>query len=166
MGTVTQGTYETLALGAQHRLTVTTPGGASGTLQSYPGSAGGPSSGAQSLTANSTVTVGPYNTFTRHRIDSTQGTITYTAELMDFPTTEDVETLIDAAEIGGGSVFKQQFSGNGVTVAFTLSAAATTAFVLIGGAAINFADYSVSGTTLTFTSAPESGTNNIKVLAW
>lgn len=56
------------------------------------------------------------------------------------------------------------FSGNGSTVAFTMSVApANTASVLVvvSGVVQDPSTYSVSGTTLTFTGAPPSGTGNI-----
>ena len=58
------------------------------------------------------------------------------------------------------------FSGNGSTVAFTMSVApATTTSILIAvtGVVQDPSTYSVSGTTLTFSAAPPSGTNNISV---
>ena len=60
-----------------------------------------------------------------------------------------------------------QFSGNGSTTAFTLSyapAGATSIIVSISGVVQNPNTYSVSGTTITFTPAPPTGTNNIAVL--
>ena len=60
-----------------------------------------------------------------------------------------------------------QFSGNGTTTAFTLSyapAGSTSIIVSISGVVQNPNTYSVSGTTLTFTPAPPTGTNNIAVL--
>jgi hypothetical protein len=59
-----------------------------------------------------------------------------------------------------------QFSGNGSTVAFTLSAApANTASIIVAvsGVLQDPTTYSVSGTTLTFSAAPPSGTGNISV---
>jgi hypothetical protein len=56
------------------------------------------------------------------------------------------------------------FSGNGSTTAFTMSIApATTSSVLVSitGVLQSPDTYSVSGTTLTFSAAPPSGTNNI-----
>ena len=58
------------------------------------------------------------------------------------------------------------FSGNGSQTVFTMSVApANTASVLIavGGSVIAPSAYSVSGTTLTFSTAPASGTANISV---
>jgi hypothetical protein len=60
-----------------------------------------------------------------------------------------------------------QFSGNGSTTAFTLTyapASATSIVVAVSGVVQNPNTYSVSGSTLTFTGAPPSGTNNIAVL--
>lgn len=57
-----------------------------------------------------------------------------------------------------------QFSGNGSTTAFTMSVSpANTASVLVAvsGVLQSPDTYSVSGTTLTFSSAPPSGTGNI-----
>jgi hypothetical protein len=56
------------------------------------------------------------------------------------------------------------FSGNGSTTAFTMSVApANTASVIVAitGVVQDPSTYSVSGTTLTFTGAPPSGTGNI-----
>lgn len=61
----------------------------------------------------------------------------------------------------------QNFSGNGSTTAFTMSVApANTAsvFVYVSGVKQDPTTYSVSGTTLTFSAAPPSGTNNISVI--
>lgn len=58
------------------------------------------------------------------------------------------------------------FSGNGSTTAFTMSIApATTSSVLVAitGVLQSPDTYSVSGTTLTFSAAPPSGTSNISV---
>ena len=60
-----------------------------------------------------------------------------------------------------------QFSGTGSQTVFTLSqapASTTSIAVAVSGVTQNPNTYSVSGTTLTFTGAPPSGTNNIGVL--
>lgn len=61
-----------------------------------------------------------------------------------------------------------QFSGNGSTVAFTLSRSVNTVFdifVTVSNVPQDpFTAYTVSGNTLTFDSAPPSGTNNIDVV--
>jgi hypothetical protein len=65
------------------------------------------------------------------------------------------------------SVTKDTFSGNASTTAFTLSKTATTNGVAVyveNVRQIPTTAYSVSGTTLTFTGAPPSGTNNIYVM--
>jgi hypothetical protein len=65
------------------------------------------------------------------------------------------------------SVTKDTFSGNASTTAFTLSKAATTNGVAVfveNVRQVPTTAYAVSGTTLTFTAAPPTGTNNIYVL--
>ena len=60
-----------------------------------------------------------------------------------------------------------QFSGNGSTTAFTLTyapASTSSIIVAVSGVVQNPNTYSVSGSTLTFTGAPPSGTDNIAVL--
>lgn len=60
-----------------------------------------------------------------------------------------------------------QFSGNGSTTAFTLTyapASTTSIIVAVSGVVQNPNTYSVISTTLTFSGAPPSGTNNISVL--
>ena len=60
-----------------------------------------------------------------------------------------------------------QFSGDGTTTAFTLTyapASTTSIIVAISGVMQNPNLYSVVGTTLTFSPAPPTGTNNISVL--
>ena len=64
-------------------------------------------------------------------------------------------------------VAAETFSGNASTTAFTLAAAGTTnstGVYILGVKQVPSTDYSVSGTTLTFTAAPPSGTNNISVV--
>lgn len=66
-----------------------------------------------------------------------------------------------------GNMVQDVFSGNGSTTAFTLSVAPGTknnTQVYISGVYQNKATYSVSGTTLTFTAAPPSGTGNVEVV--
>jgi hypothetical protein len=66
-----------------------------------------------------------------------------------------------------GSFPFDQFSGNGSTTAFTLSqapASTNSIIVAVSGVVQNPSTYSVSGTALTFTGAPPSGTNNVGVL--
>lgn len=66
-----------------------------------------------------------------------------------------------------GTVSVQQFSGNGSTTAFTLVAAPAgenNTQVYISGVYQQKDQYSVSGVTLTFNSAPPSGTGNIEVV--
>jgi hypothetical protein len=58
------------------------------------------------------------------------------------------------------------FSGNGSTVAFTMTvapASTTSILVVITGVTQDPSTYTVSGTTLTFSAAPPSGTSNISV---
>lgn len=60
-----------------------------------------------------------------------------------------------------------QFSGTGSQVAFTLSyapASTSSIIVSVSGVTQNPNTYTTSGTTLTFTGAPPSGTSNITVL--
>ena len=66
-----------------------------------------------------------------------------------------------------GTMSVQNFSGNGSTTAFTLNAAPASennTQVYIGGVYQQKDQYSVSGTTLTFSTAPTTGTNNIEVV--
>jgi hypothetical protein len=75
-------------------------------------------------------------------------------------------------EIGGGSsatlaVDQQTFDGDGSTVAFTLSTTCESENnlqVYIDGVYQSKNNFSVSGTTLTFSTAPATGTNNIEVI--
>lgn len=74
----------------------------------------------------------------------------------------------DTATATPSSFTADTFSGTGAQTAFTLSATPAnvqSCLVFISGVRQRpTADYTVSGTTLTFTSAPASGTNNITVL--
>jgi len=80
-------------------------------------------------------------------------------------TNVDPNSLLTVAGSSGFS--KQLFSGDGVTVNFTLSAnpgSTANMDVSVGGVQQRGdTDFTVSGTTLTFVSAPPSGSNNIYV---
>jgi hypothetical protein len=68
--------------------------------------------------------------------------------------------------LGATNVNVDNFSGNGSTTAFTLSSDPSTennTSVFISGIYQQKNTYSVSGTTLTFSTAPPSGTSNIEV---
>jgi hypothetical protein len=73
----------------------------------------------------------------------------------------------DAATPSPVTITPQLFSGNGSTTTFTLSATPATEAscdVYVGGVhQVVDVDYNISGTSLVFTSAPPSGTNNIEV---
>ena len=65
------------------------------------------------------------------------------------------------------SYLTDYFSGNNTTVAFTLSRApvsASSVIITISGVKQAASTYGVNGTTLTFSAAPPTGTNNIEVL--
>jgi len=73
--------------------------------------------------------------------------------------------------IGGGggtsTIQRDTFSGDGSTTGFTLSTAVSDEIntqVYIDGVYQSKLNYSTSGTTLTFSSAPPTGTNNIEVI--
>lgn len=74
---------------------------------------------------------------------------------------------VDAQTPAPITITTQTFSGTGAQTAFTLSgtpASVGSIFVTISGVVQTpTADYTISGTTLTFTTAPPSGTNNIFV---
>lgn len=58
------------------------------------------------------------------------------------------------------------FSGNGSTTGFTMTvapASTTSIIVIITGVTQDPSTYTVSGTTLTFSTAPPSGTSNVSV---
>lgn len=66
-----------------------------------------------------------------------------------------------------GDLVVDKFSGNNSNTAFTLSKAPLSennTFVFISGVYQDKDQYSISGTTITFTAAPPTGTNNIQVI--
>lgn len=68
---------------------------------------------------------------------------------------------------GAGNAKLDVFSGNGSTTAFTLTAdpgSKNNTIVTIGGVVQQKSTYSITTTTLTFTTAPPSGTSNIEVM--
>src|SRR4030042_496766 len=61
---------------------------------------------------------------------------------------------------------KDTFSGNGSTTAFTMSiapASVNAVIVAVSGVVQDPSTYTISGTTLTFSAAPPTGTSNISV---
>jgi hypothetical protein len=76
---------------------------------------------------------------------------------------------IDAAGGGGGSstIYRQTFSGDNSTTVFTLSNAIVdeaNTQVYIDGVYQSKLNYSTSGTLLTFSTPPPTGTNNVEVI--
>lgn len=85
------------------------------------------------------------------------------------PDTDGIPDKWTTAEFGAaaGNLTKDTFSGTGAQTAFTLSVdpgSENNTQVFISGVYQDKSQYSVSGTTLTFATAPESGTNNIEVM--
>ena len=69
--------------------------------------------------------------------------------------------------LGSTNVVVDRFNGNNSTVAFTLSGdpgALNNTYVFVAGVYQQKNTYSVSGTTITFTQAPPSGTGNVEVV--
>ena len=101
------------------------------------------------------------NGATSSSITSQYSTITFVA---DFETNQ---WLAVASGLGSTNVTIDSFSGNGSTVAFTLSGDAgneQNTQVFISGVYQQKSTYSLSGTTLTFSTAPPAGTSNIEVV--
>jgi microcystin-dependent protein len=77
--------------------------------------------------------------------------------------------LWSSAEFGasGGNLVVDSFSGDASTTVFTTSVAAgsvNNAQIFISGVYQNKSTYTIVGTTLTFSAAPPTGTNNIQVV--
>lgn len=75
--------------------------------------------------------------------------------------------FVSSSGLGATNVAIDSFSGNGSTVAFTLSGDAgneQNTQVFISGVYQQKSTYSLSGTTLTFSTAPPTGTSNIEVV--
>ena len=89
---------------------------------------------------------------------------TSTTFVADF---ESNQWLAVTSGLGSTNVAVDQFSGNGSTVAFTLSGDAgseNNTQVFVSGVYQEKDTYSLSGTTLTFSAAPPTGTGNIEVV--
>lgn len=81
------------------------------------------------------------------------------------PTPDEWEVMDFGA--AGGNLIVDAFSGTGAQTAFVLSAdpgSKNNTWVSIDGVLQQKSSYSVSGTTLTFTTAPPTGTSNIEVV--
>lgn len=77
-----------------------------------------------------------------------------------------VQAVAYSALSVAATISSDLFSGNGSTTAFTMSTApanTSSALVAISGVVQDPSTYTVSGTTLTFSVAPPTGTNNISV---
>lgn len=101
------------------------------------------------------------NGATSYSLGAQYGSVTLVA---DFET----NTWFAAASgLGTSNVVVDRFSGNGSTTAFTLSGdpgAKNNTAIYISGVYQAKSTYSWSGTTITFSAAPPSGTNNIEVV--
>lgn len=80
-------------------------------------------------------------------------------------------TVTDISSVGTlSSMTRQRFSGTGSQTIFTLASnpgsVGNAAAVFIGGVYQNKDTWTVSGTTLTFSQAPVSGTDNIEFVNW
>lgn len=80
---------------------------------------------------------------------------------------ESAQWFASSSGVGATNVNVQAFSGNGSTVAFTMSSDAgneNNTQVFVSGIYQEKDTYSLSGTTLTFSTAPPTGTSNIEVV--
>lgn len=89
---------------------------------------------------------------------------TSTTFVADFETSQ---WLAVTSGLGSTNVVVDTFNGNGSSTAFTLSGSPgslNNTYVFVGGVYQQKNTYSVSGTTLTFSAAPPSGTSNVEVV--
>ena len=87
-----------------------------------------------------------------------------TTFVADFETNQ---WFASSSGLGSTNVSVDVFSGNGSTTAFTLSGDPGTknnTWVHIGGVYQNKSTYSQSGTTITFSTAPPSGSSNVEIV--
>lgn len=87
-----------------------------------------------------------------------------TTFVADFETNQ---WFASSSGLGTTNVTVDSFNGNGSTTAFTLSGdpgSKNNTWVEISGVYQNKSTYTVSGTTLTFSTAPPSGTGNVEVV--
>lgn len=89
---------------------------------------------------------------------------TQTTFVADFETNQ---WFASTSGLGSTNVTVDVFSGNGSTTAFTLSGdpgSENNTYVFVGGVYQQKSTYSLSGVTLTFSTAPPSGTSNVEVV--
>lgn len=113
-------------------------------------------------------------TVSRSGTDTIDGSTTKTISVANSGSTfiPDIDPSPDTwttADFGAsaGNLTQDKFSGNGSTTGFTLSVSPgseNNTFVFISGVYQSKETYSVSGTTLTFSTAPPTGTDNIEVI--
>jgi hypothetical protein len=103
----------------------------------------------------------------------TQDSYTFSGTTLSFssapPNGTEVTVYVVGAIFNGNSVVLDTFSGDGSTTQFTLSENPeneNNTQVYIDGVYQQKSEYSVSSQTLTFSSAPPTGTNNIEVVAF
>jgi len=100
------------------------------------------------------------NGATSAQIGSQYSQIVFVADL------ETSQWFASQSGLGATNINVDTFSGNGSTTAFTLTSDPSTknnTAVYVTGVYQQKSTYSVSGTTLTFTTAPPTGTSNIEV---
>lgn len=112
-------------------------------------------------------------TINRSSTDTIDGATSKTISVADsgatfIPDTDPTPDEWTTADFGssGGNLTIDNFDGDGSTTGFTLSVdpgSENNTFVYVEGVYQQKDTYSVSGTTLTFTTAPPSGTGNIEV---
>lgn len=113
---------------------------------------------AVSVVRSSTNTI---NGATSASIGSQYSSTTFVADL------ETGQWFAVASGLGASNVAVDVFSGNGSTTAFTLSGdpgSKNNTMVEVSGVYQQKSTYTVSGTTLTFSTAPPTGTSNIEVV--
>ena len=122
--------------------------------------------GSSTQTVNAVVAFNSTNSILLPAGTQTQRPATGVTGMLRFnSTTNGIEIYNNSQWIGVGStvftvITDQQFSGDGVNVAFTLANSSTTAATIVsinGVLQIPVSAYAVSGTTLTFTEAPATG---------
>ena len=104
--------------------------------------------------------LGIVNTSTANRPSGKNGQIIYNTTTGTFQVYDNAWTNVSTGTSASATITKNTFSGDGSTGAFTMSISVTNPqdiLVCIGGVyQIPTTSYSVSGTTLTFGSAPPS----------
>jgi len=148
MSVVAQGSSETITLAVGEQLTVVADALSSGNVWPF-SNAPGDTPGVTAVAASATVTIGPFNTVKRYKVEAESGFLTYSAAVVDFNAPAEDTAAIAAAQAAAIAASLPRAALKSSLLAGSAAGDHTLAAIAVGDALVSVLYVVGAGTTVT-----------------